>query len=150
MRENNKYLTGGGRLNSICKIDKKKFTNDQLKMLIDNKILNFVTASADGQPHCVIVEPSRFENDKIIIPVVQMETSKKNVEENQKVFMHVFIDKGLADSIQLKINGHTEIVKNGSLFEEIKHFEESERLPEGLYVNSVFIVYPTKIETTVG
>lgn len=118
-------------------------------MLINQNLLTFATCSKDGQPHAVIIEPSRFEKERIIIPVVQMETSKRNVKENPYVFLHCFIQKGLEDSIQLKISADAEIYESGELFEEIKEFE-GKRLPEGLFVNAIFVVYPTKIEEFIG
>lgn len=129
---------------------RKAFSKTQLKLIKDNNLLTFVTADINGQPHAVIIEPSKFELDKITIPVVQMEVSRRNVEKNKKCFLHAFIDKGLEDSIQFKIDGEVEIYTEGKLFEWVKKFEEGERLPEGLFVNAIFVVYPTNIDMVVG
>ena len=104
-------------------------------------ILMLATASKQGIPHCTIVEPSKYFNDKIIIPIVQMETSRKNIEENENIFIHVFKeDKNDPElSTQYKINAKAKIETSGELFEEIKHYEETEVLPEGFYVNAIII-----------
>ena len=99
------------------------------------------SASKEGIPHCTIVEPSRYLEDKIIIPIVQMEITKKNIEENNNIFIHIFKeDENDSEySVQYKMNCTGKIETTGELFEEIKHYEETEVLPEGFYVNGIII-----------
>ena len=114
---------------------------EQLNNIKDVGTLMLATASLDGKPHCTIVEPSRYYEDKIIIPIVQMEISKKNIEENENIFIHVFKeDENDPEwSIQYKMNCKATIETTGELFKEIKHYEETEVLPEGFYVSGIII-----------
>ena len=118
-----------------------KLNETQLNNIKSVGTLMLATASKDGKPHCTIVEPSRFYEDRIIIPIVQMEISKQNMLENKNVFIHVFKeDKDDPEcSIQYKLNCTAEIETSGELFEEVKHYEETEVLPEGFYVNGIVI-----------
>ena len=118
-----------------------KLNEEQLNNIKSVGTLMLATASKDGKPHCTIVEPSRYYEDKIIIPIVQMEISKKNIEENENIFIHVFKeDENDPEwSIQYKMNCIAKIETAGQLFEEIKHYEETEVLPEGFYVNGIII-----------
>ena len=99
------------------------------------------SASKEGIPHCTIVDSSRYLEDKIIIPIVQMEITKKNIEENNNIFIHIFKEdeNDPEYSIQYKMNCTAKIETTGELFEEIKHYEETEVLPEGFYVNGIII-----------
>ena len=87
------------------------------------------------------IDTSRYFEDEVIIPIVQMETSKKNILENNNVFIHVFKeDKDDQErSIQYKLNCIAKIETEGPLFEEVKRYEESEVLPEGFCVNGIII-----------
>ena len=118
-----------------------KLTEEQLKNIKNVRIVMLATASKEGVPHCTIVEPSRFYEDKIIIPIVQMEVSRKNIEENENVFIHVFKeDENDSEwSVQYKMNCTAKIENSGELFDEIKHYEETEVLPEGFFVNGIII-----------
>ena len=119
----------------------KQLTSEQLKNIKEVGVLMLATASKEGTPHCTIVEPSRYYEDRIIIPIVQMETSKKNILENNKIFLHIFKeDKNDPEcSIQYKLNCSAKIETSGDLFEEVKKYEETEVLPEGFYVNGIII-----------
>ena len=110
------------------------------------------TASKDGKPHCTIVEPSKYYEDKIIIPIVQMEISKRNIMENNQVFIHVFKEdeNDPERSIQYKLECSAEIQTSGELFEEVKKYEETEVLPEGFYVNGIIIAYIDNCKEYVG
>ena len=110
------------------------------------------TASKSGVPHCTIVEPSRIENDRIIIPIVQMVVSKQNILENSNIYLHFYkINPEDAElNTQYKISATATIETEGLLFEEIKHYEETEVLPEGFYVNGIVIAKLLKLEEFVG
>ena len=110
------------------------------------------TSSKEGIPHCTIVEPSRIENNQIIIPIVQMITSKQNIIENKNIFLHFYkINPEDAElNTQYKISAIANIQIDGKLFEEIKYYEETEVLPEGFYVNGIIIAKLLKIDEFVG
>ncbi len=118
-----------------------KLNETQLNNIKSVGTLMLATASKDGKPHCTIVEPSRFYEDRIIIPIVQMEISKQNMLENKNIIIHVFKEdkEDPERSIQYKLNCTAEIETSGDLFEEVKHYEETEVLPEGFYVNGIVI-----------
>ena len=118
-----------------------KLTQTQLNNIKEVGILILATASKEGIPHCTIVEPTKYYEDKIIIPIVQLEISKQNILENDNVFIHVFKeDKNDPEcSIQYKMNCTAKIETSGDLFEEVKLYEETEVLPEGFYVNGIII-----------
>ncbi len=106
------------------------------------------TSSKKGLPHCVLVQPSRYENNRIIISVIQMKTSKKNVAENKSVFLN-FYDKSI--DTQYKLNAKVQFEADGNLFKEIKRFEEIEvGLPEGLHVDAILIANLIDFEEVVG
>lgn len=70
-----------------------------------------------------------------------MLATAKNIEENENIFIHVFKeDENDPEwSIQYKMNCKATIETTGELFEEIKHYEETEVLPEGFYVSGIII-----------
>lgn len=115
------------------------FTKKQLEEIRKIGICLIVTASKNGQPHCTIVEPSKYSETEIVIPIVQMETSIDNIKENDKIFIHITKQnkESFGDSIQYKICAKANLEYEGMLFEEVKHFEESERLPEGWTVKGI-------------
>lgn len=129
-----------------------KLNEEQLNNIKSVGTLMLATASKDGKPHCTIVEPSRYYEDKIIIPIVQMEISKKNIEENENIFIHVFKeDKNDPEwSTQYKIDCKAKIETTGQLFDEVKHYEETEVLPEGFYVSGIIIASITDCKEYVG
>lgn len=147
-----KNLNGGG--DNLLKKDKSKgkLTTKQLDDIKNIGVCMFVTSSAEGQPHCTIVEPSRFFNNEIVIPIVQMVTSINNVKENKKVFIHVTKENKeyFGDSTQYKIEADAKIEKKGKLFDEVKHFEETERLPEGWTVKGIVRAKITYVDEVVG
>ena len=129
-----------------------KLTEKQLDNIKSVGILMLATASKEGKPHCTIVEPSRYYEDKIIIPIVQMETTKRNIEENENIFIHVFKeDENDPEwSIQYKMSCTAKIETSGKLFEEIKHYEETEVLPEGFFVKGIIIATIVECKEYIG
>lgn len=129
-----------------------KLNEKQLSNIKSVGIVMLATASKDGKPHCTIVEPSRYYEDKIIIPIVQMETSRKNIEENENIFIHVFKeDENDPEwSVQYKMNCTAKIETSGDLFEEVKHYEETEVLPEGFFVNGIIVATIVECKEYVG
>ena len=129
-----------------------KLNEKQLNDIKEVGTLMLATASKDGKPHCTIVEPSRNYEDRIIIPIVQMEISKKNMLENNQVFIHVFKeDKNDPEwSVQYKLECTAKIETSGTLFDEVKEYEETEVLPEGFYVNGIVIATINNCKEYVG
>lgn len=118
-----------------------KLNEKQLKDIKEIGMLMLATSSKDGKPHCTIVNPSEIFEDKIIIPIIQMEISKKNILENSQVFIH-FFKENINDpelSIQYKMECKATVETSGDLFNKIKKHEETEVLPEGFYVNGIII-----------
>lgn len=141
-------INGGGSLLR----DNKILTNQQVEILKKIDVCMLATASAKGVPHCTMVEPSRFENGRIIIPVIQMVVSKQNVAENPNIFLH-FYEVNPSDplnSTQYKISAVATLETQGKLFEEIKNYEETERLPEGLKVSGIIVANLLEINKFVG
>ena len=129
-----------------------KLNETQLNNIKEVGTLMLATASKEGKPHCTIVEPSKYFEDRIIIPIVQMEVSKQNMLENNQVFIHVFKeDKNDPEwSIQYKLDCTATIKTSGELFEEVKHYEETEVLPEGFYVSGIVIATINDCKEYVG
>ena len=129
-----------------------KLTETQLNNIKEVGTLMLATASKDGKPHCTIVEPSRYYEDRIIIPIVQMEISKKNMLENNQIFIHVFKEdeNDPEYSVQYKLDCTAKIETSGDLFDEVKHYEETEVLPEGFYVNGIVIATINDCKEYVG
>ena len=129
-----------------------KLTEEQLNNIRSVGILMLATASKDGKPHCTIVEPSKYYNDRIVIPIVQMEVSKKNIMENNQIFIHVYKENENDPdwSIQYKLECTAQIETSGELFEEVKKYEESEVLPEGFYVNGIIIAHIDSFKECIG
>lgn len=144
----NKNIMGGGYLLR----DDKILTNEQVEILKKIDVCMLATASAKGVPHCTMVEPSRFERGRIILPVIQMVVSMQNVTENPNIFLH-FYEVNPSDplnSTQYKISATATLETSGELYDEIKHFEESERLPEGFKVRGIIVAKLLKMEKCVG
>ena len=131
---------------------KNTLTQAQLNEIKNIGVCMFVTASKDGKPHCTIVEPSKFFDNEIVIPIVQMVTSVNNVKENENVFLHFTKENEeyYGDSTQFKIDAVAKIEKKGKMFDEVKQYEEVERLPEGWTVKGIVRAKIVKVEEVVG
>ena len=121
---------------------------EQIENILAAEKVVFATADLNGQPRCVWVIPSRVEKDRIILSNIQMNKSIENVKENSKCFINVLLPE--KEDLQYKIEGVAEVFESGDLFEEIKHYEESENLPPELKVWSIIVVSLTKIEQSNG
>lgn len=125
-----------------------KLTLEQVEYIKLAEKLVFTTASKDAKPRSIYVMPSRIEEDRIILSNIQMDKSLANILENNNCFLNVYLPD--EDDLQIKIEGKAEVVDNGSLYEEIKAYEESENLPPELKVNSIIIVKVVSVEETNG
>lgn len=129
--------------------------------ILPEKVLNelkaighciLITSSKDGYPRGSIVEPSFFYETEIVIPVVQLNVSYKNIRDNKNIFLH-FVKENKEDygySTQFKIRAVAEVENDGELFEKAKHFEESERLPEDMKVRAIIRAKVTSVEVVEG
>lgn len=115
-----------------------ELTEEQIKMIEENEWVILSTANQSLQPHCIIVMPSKVESNRIILSNIQMETSIKNLEENNKCCINVYCQK--ENDTQIKIHGKANIFKEGDLYHEIKNYEETNNLPENLKVHSIIVV----------
>jgi len=77
-----------------------------------------------------------------------MKKSFDNISRNPKCFINVLIPE--KDDLQYKIEGTAVIHNSGSLFEEIKNYEETDNLPEDLKVNAIIIIKLISIEESNG
>lgn len=125
----------------------KSLNDEQIKLIQKNGWIIFGTADKNKQPHCVIVLPSKIEKERIILSNIQMKTSIKNLEENNKCFINVYSKE---DDIQIKINDCVTIEDSSQLYAEIKEYEETNNLPPELKVNSIIIVNIQNIEVSQG
>ncbi len=125
----------------------KDLSDEQIKLIEKNGWIIFGTADKNNQPHCVIVLPSKIEKQRIILSNIQMKTSIKNLEENNKCCINVYSQE---DDTQIKINGYATIEDSSKLYTEIKEYEEINNLPPKLKVNSIIIVNIQSIEVSQG
>ena len=126
----------------------KILSDEQIKNIKSNQNIVFATSDKNNQPRCIWVIPSRVENDRIILSNIQMNKSFKNISQNPKCFINVLIPE--QDDLQYKIEGTATIYNSGSLFEEIKKYEETENLPEDLKVNDIIVIKLISIEESSG
>ena len=127
-------------------------TDKQLEILKSIGTCMIATCGKEGKPHCTIVEPSEYANGEIIIPIVQMVTSIKNIKENENIFLHFYYinEEDSEFNTQYKINAIATLEYTGEDFERIKHYEETEVLPEGFFVNGIIKAKIANIEVCVG
>ena len=127
-------------------------TNEQLEILKNIGTCMIATCGDDKVPHCTIVEPSEYSKDEIIIPIVQMVKSVKNMKENANIFLHFYyVDENDSElNTQYKIDAVAKLEFSGEDFERVKHYEETEVLPEGFYVNGIVKAEIKNIEVCVG
>ena len=126
----------------------KILSDEQIKNIKSNQNVVFATSDKNNQPRCVVVIPSRVEEDRIILSSIQMNKTLENLKQNPKCFINVYVSE--QDDLQYKIEGYAEIYESGSLFEEIKGFEESENLPPDLSVHSIVVVKIISVEESMG
>ncbi len=116
----------------------KSLNDEQVKIIKNNEGIILATTDTNMQPHCIIVLPSRIENNRIILSNIQMKKSIENLKQNNKCFINVYSQEN--SDMQIKINGIANIYDNGELFEEIKEYEETNNLPPELKVHSIIVV----------
>lgn len=125
-----------------------KLTDEQIKLVEKQGWVILSTSNKYGQPHCIIVQPSKIENDKIILSNIQMKTSISNLEQNNKCCINIFLQEN--DDMQIKIAGTSTIYNSGKLYEDIKEYEETNNLPPELKVNSIIVINIENIEISNG
>lgn len=127
---------------------KEKLKEEQIKLIKENEWMILSTANYNNEPHCVIVIPSRIESERIILSNIQMETTIKNLEENNQCCINIYCAK--ENDMQIKIHGKATIQKEGTLYQEIKEYEETNNLPKELKVKSIIIVEIENIKVSNG
>ena len=121
---------------------------EQINNMLELGKVVFATADKKGVPRCIWVMPSRITEDEIILSNIQMSKSIKNILENPNCFVNVYFES--QDDLQYKITGVAKVHNKGELFEEIKEYEETNNLPEGLRVRSIIVIKITNIEESNG
>ena len=127
---------------------RKELTINEIEEIKNNEWIIFSTVNVDKEPHAIIVIPSRVEKDRIILSNIQMSKSIKNILNNTKCFIDVYIKE--KNDKQIKINGIGKVSDSGELFEEIKDYEETNNLPDDLKVKSIIVIEITNVEVTEG
>ena len=122
-------------------------TVNQIQDLKDAEKVLFAT-SFEGQPRAIWVIPSKIASDEIIISNIQMEKSIQNIKANPKCYLNALLPE--KEDLQYKIEGFATVEEEGSEFEQIKNFEESENLPPELKVNSIIRIKIVSVETSNG
>jgi len=112
-----------------------KLNGKQLDLLNRRKLVVLATSSLDGQPRAIIVEVNKAEDDKIIITINEMETTKDNLVNNKNVFL-------LASEEDyhygLKISGKAEYYTQGKYFDFVNNLETNKSYsPKGAVVITV-------------
>lgn len=120
----------------------------KLKLQKKNGWVILSTVNKERQPHCIIVQPSRIEEDRIILSNIQMKTSIENLEENNKCCINIYSQEN--DDMQIKIHGNAIISNSGELYNDIKEYEETNNLQPELKVNSIVVVNIQSIEVSIG
>ena len=126
----------------------KELVEEQIEAIKNNEWLIFSTADKNNNPHCIIVMPSLVEEKRIILSNIQMKKSIKNIKENNKCFIDVYIKE--KNDKQIKINGTGKVLDSGDLFEDIKRYEETNNLPPELKVKSIIVVEIEEVNETEG
>lgn len=108
----------------------------------------FTTSDKNNQPRSIWVVPSKIEKNRIIVSNIQMSKTFKNIQQNPKCFINVFMPE--QDDLQYKIEGVAKTFSTGNLFTEIKKFEESENLPPELKVNAIIVIEITSFDESNG
>jgi len=127
---------------------KRELNLEEVELIKNNEWVILSTANKENIPHCIIVMPSLVENNRIIISNIQMEETIKNIKENEKCFIDVYIKE--KNDKQIKINGIGKIFETGELYNNIKKYEEENNLPPELKVNSIIEIQITDVTITEG
>lgn len=127
---------------------KRELNLEEVELIKNNEWVILSTANKENTPHCIIVMPSLVENNRIVISNIQMEETIRNVEENEKCFIDVYIKE--KNDKQIKINGIGKILKKGELYNNIKEYEEENNLPPELKVNSIIEIQIIDVTITEG
>lgn len=124
----------------------KELTNEQVELIKNNEWI-ILSTSKDNKPRSIIVLVSRVENNRIIISNIQMNKTIDNIISNPNCFINVY-DK--ETDTQIKIDCLAEVYNEGSLYQEIKEYEETNNLPEDLKVRSIIVLNFVNVEVCEG
>lgn len=137
---------------------KQILTNEQVEILKEIGTCVINSFSNKGKTDNIICRLSKINNNQIILPMIiptgKTEAFKNNIINNSNIFLNFYrINHEDAEiNTQYKITATAQIETSGSLFEEIKHYEETEVLSEGFgfCVAGIIIANLEKIEEYVG
>jgi len=127
---------------------KRELNLEEVELIKNNEWVILSTANRENKPHCIIVMPSLVENNRIVISNIQMEETIRNIGENEKCFIDVYIKE--ENDKQIKINGIGKIYEEGKLYNNIKEYEEENNLPPELKVNLIIEIQITDVTITEG
>jgi len=127
---------------------KERLNSEEIELIKNNEWIIFSTANKENKPHCIVVIPSLVEENRIVISNIQMEETIRNVKENEKCFIDVYIKE--ENDKQIKINGIGKIIESGKLYSSIKEYEEENNLPPELKVNSIIEIKIIDVIVTEG
>lgn len=112
-----------------------ELTKKQLDLLRKGKIVVLATSSTDGTPRAIFVEINKVENNKIIITDNEMEITRKNLLENENVFILAFKKDY---NYCLKVSGKAEYYSEGKYFDFVKNLEANkDHDPKGAVVITI-------------
>ena len=124
----------------------KELTEELIELINGNEWLIFYTAK-DNNPRAIKLLPSRVEKNRIILSNIQMDKSIDNIINNPNCFINVYIKER---DMQIKMDCLADVLDEGSLYQEIKEYEETNNLPEDLKVRSIIVANIKNIEVCEG
>ncbi|MCL2629604.1 MAG: pyridoxamine 5'-phosphate oxidase family protein [Alphaproteobacteria bacterium] len=116
-----------------------KLTQEQLDFIKSNGLMLLGTSGTDGQPRIIITIPTIYEPDKLVLPVIQMQSTLKNIKDNDKVMLFSLNKLSLGDLRHMKITGTAKYADTGPLLGQVKKIEDA-RLPDGYEVHGIIEV----------
>ncbi len=119
---------------------------DYINLIKNSDQVVFATSDSNNQPRAIIVQPSKIDQNGIILSNIQMNKTIENIKCNNKCFLNVYCKDN--SDMQLKITGTATIYKDGILYNEIKNYEEKNNLPNELKVHSIIVIKPEYIEVS--
>ena len=112
-----------------------QLTPKQLDLINKKKVVVLATADKRSKPRAILVEVNKAEADKLIITDNEMKITKKNILENNQVFVLAFAEDY---SYCLKIEGEAEYHTKGKWFDFVSGLEENKKYhPKGAIVITV-------------
>lgn len=106
---------------------------EDIKEIIENKIVALASITLDNKPHAIAVEVNKVEGNKIIITDNQMKNTPKYIKNNPNVSL-VFWEKENG----WRIDGKAEYYNSGKWLDFVKSLDENKNYsPKGAIVVNV-------------